>query len=101
MAARASTARAVAALPVLAELCLPFVRVGGKFLAMKAKRGEEEWESAARAVSRLGGRLIQRHEVALLHNGEREERLIFEIEKCKPTPKEFPRAYAKITKSPL
>lgn len=95
------TARAVAALPVLAELCLPYVRVGGKFLAMKAKRAEEEWESAARAVSRLGGKLIARHEVTLKNGKESEERIIFEIEKCKPTPKEFPRAYAKICKSPL
>jgi 16S rRNA (guanine527-N7)-methyltransferase len=95
------TARAVAALPVLAELCLPLVRTGGKFLAMKAKRGEEEWESAARAISRLGGKLIARHEITLKNGTECEERIIFEIEKCKPTPKEFPRAYAKITKSPL
>ena len=95
------TARAVAALPVLAELCLPFVRVGGRFLAMKAKRGEEEWESAARAVSRLGGKLIARHEITVKNGDELDERIIFEIEKCKPTPKEFPRAYAKIAKSPL
>ena len=95
------TARAVAALPVLAELCLPFVRVGGKFLAMKAKRGEEEWESAARAVARLGGRLVQRHEILLKNGTEQDERIIFEIEKIKHTPAEFPRAYAKITKAPL
>ena len=95
------TARAVAALPVLAELCLPFVRVGGKFLAMKARRGEEEWESAARAVTRLGGKLIARHHITLTDRGEEDERIIFEIEKVKPTPAEFPRAFAKITKSPL
>ena len=95
------TARAVAALPVLAELCLPLVRVGGKFLAMKARKGEEEWESAARAVARLGGKLIARHNVTLTNAGEEDERIIFEIEKIKPTPAEFPRAYAKITKSPL
>ncbi len=95
------TARAVAALPVLAELCLPLVRVGGKFLAMKARRGEEEWESAARAVARLGGKLIARHTVTLTDGEEQDERIIFEIEKVKPTPAEFPRAYAKIVKSPL
>ena len=95
------TARAVAALPVLAELCLPLVRVGGKFLAMKAKKGEEEWESAARAVARLGGKLIARHTVTLSDGDEQDERIIFEIEKVKPTPAEFPRAYAKISKNPL
>lgn len=95
------TARAVAALPVLAELCLPFVRVGGTFLAMKAKHGDEEWENAADAVTRLGGRLIARHDIALKDGEITEERRIFEIRKVKPTPREFPRAYAKITKSPL
>ena len=95
------TARAVAALPVLAELCLPLVRVGGKFLAMKARKGEEEWESAARAVSRLGGKLIARHTITLRDEAEEDERIIFEIEKVKPTPAEFPRAFAKISKNPL
>ena len=95
------TARAVAALPILAELCLPYVRVGGKFLAMKARRGEEELESASRAIVRLGGRLVATHHITLRTDGEEDERIIFEIEKAKPTPKEFPRAYAKISKSPL
>lgn len=95
------TARAVAALPVLAELCLPLVRVGGKFLAMKARRGEEEWESAAGAVAKLGGKLIARHTVILTDGDERDERIIFEIEKLKPTPAQYPRAYAKIVKNPL
>ena len=95
------TARAVAALPVLAELCLPLVRVGGKFLAMKARRGEEEWESAARAVGKLGGKLIARHTVTLTDGEERDERIIFEIEKVAHTPAAYPRAYAKIVKSPL
>ena len=95
------TARAVAALPVLAELCLPLVRVGGKFLAMKARKGEEEWESAARAVARLGGKLIARHAITLTDEGESDERIIFEIERVRPPPAEFPRAYAKIVKSPL
>ncbi len=95
------TARAVAVLPVLAELCLPLVRVGGKFLAMKARRGEEEWESAAGAVAKLGGKLIARHAVTLTDGEECDERIIFEIEKVKPTPAAYPRAYAKIAKNPL
>ena len=68
---------------------------------MKAKRGEEEWESAARAVARLGGKLIARHTITLTDGEEQDERIIFEIEKVKTTPAEFPRAYAKITKNPL
>ena len=95
------TARAVAALPVLAELCLPFVRIGGKFIAMKAKRADEEWESAERAVTKLGGKLIAKESVILRDQGEEDERLILIIEKIKPTPAAYPRAYAKICKSPL
>ena len=95
------TARAVAELPVLSELCLPFVKKGGKFLAMKARRGDEEWESASRAVTTLGGKLIERHTVTLCDEEERDERILFEIEKIKPTPAQYPRAYAKICKSPL
>ena len=95
------TARAVAALPVLAELCLPLVRVGGKFLAMKAQKGEEEWESAARAVARLGGKLIAKHAITLIDADEQEERIIFEIEKVKPTPADLPRTFAKISKNAL
>ncbi len=95
------TARAVAELPILAELCLPFVKKGGKFLAMKARRGDEEWENASRAVQKLGGRLIARHAVTLQDGEEKDERLLFEVEKVKQTPPEYPRAYAKICKSPL
>ena len=95
------TARAVAALPVLAELCLPFVRVGGRFIAMKAKRGEEELAAAKSAITRLGGKVARVHEVTLRGNGEEDARLLIEVEKISPTPKEFPRAYAKILKRPL
>ncbi len=95
------TARAVAALPILSELCLPFVRVGGKFLAMKARKGAEEWESAAAAVEKLGGKLVATHTLTLKDGEEHDERVIFEIKKVKPTPPAYPRAYAKIVKSPL
>ena len=96
------TARAVAALPVLSELCLPFVKQGGRFLAMKARQGDEEWSCAEQAVSRLGGALLQKHRVLLRDEGaETEERIIFEIKKCRSTPREFPRRYAQILKIPL
>lgn len=95
------TARAVAALPVLAELCLPFVRPGGSFVAMKAKRGEEELAAAQSAISRLGGEVKATKTVILKGEGEEDERLLIEVKKIKQTPKEFPRAYAKILKKPL
>ena len=68
---------------------------------MKARRGEEEWESAERAVKTLGGKLIARHRITLTDGAEEDDRIIFEIEKIKPTPAQYPRAFAKITKSPL
>ena len=95
------TARAVAALPVLAELCLPFVRPGGSFVAMKATRGEEELAAASRAISQLGGEVKATKTVILKSEGEEDERLLIEIKKIKQTPKAFPRAYAKIVKKPL
>lgn len=95
------TARAVAELPILAELCLPFVKKGGKFLAMKARRGDEEWESAANAVTKLGGELIARHVICLQDGEEQDDRILFEIKKARSTPTQYPRAYAKICKSPL
>ena len=95
------TARAVAALPILSELCLPFVKPGGRFLAMKARQGNEEWASAASAVRQLGGKLIAKHDILLKGEGEEDERTIFEIKKEKPSPKEFPRRYAQIVKNPL
>lgn len=95
------TARAVAALPVLAELCLPFVRLGGSFVAMKAKRGEEELLAARCAITRLGGEVHATRTVILKSEGEEDERLLIDIKKIKHTPQDFPRAYAKIVKKPL
>lgn len=95
------TARAVAALPALAELCLPFVRLGGSFVAMKAKRGEEELAAARGAITHLGGEVHATRTVILKSEGEEDERLLIEIKKIKHTPQGFPRAYAKIAKKPL
>ena len=58
-----ATARAVAALPVLAEYCLPFVKQGGRFIAMKGPEGEAEAAAAAKAVARLGGAPAKGHTV--------------------------------------
>lgn len=96
-----ATGRAVAALPLLAELCLPFVRVGGKFLAMKGRRAGEELRDAASAIKRLGGEVANAYDITLRY-GEREEtRSIIEVVKQKPTPAEFPRPWARMLKKPL
>lgn len=97
-----ATARAVAALPVLTELCLPFVKIGGKFIAMKGQKGELEAAEAANAIVKCGGELIKTHSLALYSpNGESEVRIINEIVKISRTPKEFPRHFSKISKKPL
>lgn len=92
-----ATARAVAALPVLCELCLPFVRVGGRFIAMKGPDGDREATAAAVALRTLGGRVIERRHVSLARPGVEEagERCVLVIEKANSTPKRYPRPNAK------
>lgn len=93
------TSRAVAQLAVLAEWALPFVRLGGTFIALKGPRGEEEWAAAERAVTLLGGRLRERLTLPL--PGTDESRTIFYIEKVAPTPKAYPRKPGIAVKKPL
>ena len=95
------TARAVASLPALSELCLPFVRVGGTFLAMKGRKGEEELQEASSAIKKLGGEVAELHRITLRSQTEEETRYLIEVKKVKPTPIEFPRQWARILKKPL
>ena len=99
----AATARAVAALPVLAEYCLPFVKPGGRFIAMKGPEGDGEAETAARAAELLGGDRIQRYAVTLpkAPEGGGEERRLLIIDKTTSTPPAYPRHSAKIARQPL
>ena len=91
------TARAVAALPVLAEYCLPFVKVGGIFAAYKSADVEEELHASERALKILGGRVSQ---VVPLTIGSNSRTLIF-IEKVKQSPKRYPRKAGTPSKNPL
>lgn len=91
------TARAVASLPVLAELCLPFVKIGGRFLAMKGS--QDELAEAAKALSILGAKLLRQHELSL--PGEQGERIILEFIKQKPCPAKYPRKAGTPGKQPL
>ena len=95
------TARAVAALPILAELCLPYVRAGGSFIAMKATKGEDELNAARNGIKKLGGEIVNLHRITLRDGAEAEERILIEIKKVRATPSDLPRAYAKICKKPL
>lgn len=92
------TARAVANLRVLSELCLPLVKKNGMFVAMKGSAGFEEQVQAEKAVKTLGAQLEKAEEVHL-QDGSTRVNLVFR--KTKPTPPQYPRAYAKIKKNPL
>lgn len=97
-----ATARAVAALPTLTELCLPLVKVGGRFIAMKAQKADDELSAAISAIEKCGGKLQQSQAFELRDASTTcEARTIITIDKVKLTPKEFPRHYSKISKKPL
>lgn len=92
------TARAVAKLSVLAEYCLPLVKVGGVFLAMKAHSEEEENEGA-KAVALLGGTIEKTDTFKL--PGTDMERTIIVVRKVRPTPARFPRKAGTPSKTPI
>ena len=94
-----ATSRAVAQLNILCELALPLVKVGGQFLAMKAADSDAEIDAARGAIGQLGGKIAAIRDYTI-PGTDIVHRLVI-IEKVKPTPKQFPRAFAKIKKSPL
>lgn len=94
-----AVSRAVAPLNVLCELSLPLVRVGGSFLAMKSVDCAEELQSAKSAISQLGGQLEGCEDYTI--PGTDVTHRVVRIRKVRPTPKTFPRAFAKIKKNPL
>ena len=94
-----ATSRAVAQLNVLSELTLPLVKIGGQFAAMKSVSTDEEIRQAHSAIAQLGGQLsgvtdYTVPETDVVHR-------IVSIEKTQHTPKQFPRAFARIKKAPL
>ena len=94
-----AVSRAVARLDMLAELCLPFVRVGGAFLAMKGPGAAEELRQAARAIETLGGGEAEILPYAL--PGTDAAHSVVLVRKLRPTPEAYPRRWAKIQKNPL
>ncbi len=96
-----ATARAVAEMRILCELCLPFVKVGGFMLAMKGRNAEFELAGAKRAISILGGESAACESVTLKGCDEDLTHPIIEIKKRAKTPAAYPRAYAQISKKPL
>ena len=94
----AAVSRAVANLSSLSEYCIPFVRVGGIFAAMKGPDCDEELEAARGAISTLGGNCI---DVRRFELPDKSTRCIAVIKKEKATPAKYPRRGVKISKSPL
>ena len=106
-----AVSRAVASLELLCELCLPYLKVGGRFLAMKgvdsggyflsmkSVESDEELEAAKKAIQTLGGR-VERTADYQIPGTEVVHRVIF-IKKITETPKKYPRPFAKIKKNPL
>ena len=91
-----AVARALAPMPVLAELCLPLVKVGGRLLAQKTS--SEDVEPAARAIEKLGGAL---NHVAAAPSTAREAGTVVVIDKVRPTPPAYPRRPGVPNRKPL
>lgn len=93
-----ASARAVAALPVLAEYCLPLVRVGGVFIAMKGPDAGAELAAAGGALKKLGGQYTEQRAFTLPDGSARNLVL---CKKISQTPSVYPRNGGKIAKKPL
>ncbi len=91
------TARAVANLNMLSELCIPLVKVNGYFISLKGKAGYEEFENAKKAIKLLGCELEKSEQLDVNDS----TRVNLYLKKIKKTDKKYPRHYSKIKKSPL
>ncbi len=94
-----AVSRAVANLTVLIEFCLPYVKVGGYFVALKGPAIDEEIKEAEGAIKLLGGNIEEIIEVEIEDSDLKHNLLV--IKKIKSTPKKYPRKAGMITKNPL
>ena len=94
-----ATARAVARLPIICEYCLPFVKPGGTFIALKGRQYEEEALEAQKAVKVLGGEITATLPVKLPEIEDK--RAVIYIKKIKPTPKTYPRKAGTPERNPI
>lgn len=92
------TARAVANLQILSELCIPLVKVGGQFIVLKGNKGEEELNLARNAITKLGGKVTDINNQHLIDDIQRVNILITKVSKTQLT---YPRNYSKIKSKPL
>ena len=89
-----AVSRAVARMNVLSEYCLPYVKVGGAFCAMKGAQANEEFKESLNAINTLGGKIENKYFFELPENGG--ERAIAVVRKVKNTPQKYPRQSGKI-----
>lgn len=94
-----AVSRAVARLPILCEYCLPFVKKGGHFIALKGMQFHEEAEEAAKAIKVMGGSKTEIRPVKLPEIDDK--RAVITINKTMPTPKAYPRKAGTPTKNPI
>ena len=94
-----AVSRAVARLNVLAELSLPMVKVGGRFIAMKSKDSDDEIDEASNAIQMLGGDIADIRDITI-PGTDITHRLVI-IQKIKATPAKYPRPFRKIKERPL
>jgi 16S rRNA (guanine527-N7)-methyltransferase len=92
-----ATSRAVARLNILLELTAPYVKVGGAVLAMKGALAAEELEESKNAIKKLGLKLEEVREFPI----DGTNHVVLVLRKVSPTPKQFPRRFAKIKQAPL
>ena len=93
------TARAVARLNILDELCLPLVKINGDFITLKGLKAQEELKEAKAGIEKLGGKVTK--EIDFTLTDENDHRSNIYIHKIKKTPSLYPRTFGKIKKKPL
>ena len=91
------TARAVANLNMLSELCIPFAKIDGLFIAMKGPKLVEELETSNTAIEVLGGKVVE----DIMYSIENQERHLLVVQKIRKTEKKYPRKFSNIKKNPL
>ena len=96
-----AVARGVCEMRMLCELCLPLVRVGGKFIAMKNGECVDELSAAKNAIKVLGGEITENAEVTLRDGNDEIKHSVIMIQKVSQTADVYPRDWAKISKKPL
>lgn len=96
-----ATSRAVARLNMLSELTIPYVKIGGKFIAMKGAQAQDELDEARNGIKKLGGTVKDNLLLDLTDGEDINQRGVIIIEKTSKTPANFPRKFGQIKNKPL